>query len=88
MTTQQREWNEAIPSDFDATTGEFLWVADGVLGHACTSESGDTVESLLADYAAGYRAGHVGESVEVDWILFRDGEQVDCGSHTFAAELS
>lgn len=88
MTTQQREWDETIPAEVVTRPGTWLWVADEYVGHASEVGDGDTVESLLADYAASYNAREVGDRIAVRWILVQGGEEADRGRHTFSAVLA
>ncbi len=83
MATLTREWVEMAGDDLADTQGRVLWVEDGTLGHTCFMGTNDTVSSLLADYAAGYDAGNEPCEVRVRWHLYLDGQEVDCGEHSW-----
>ncbi len=78
-----REWTETGRRRMGETRGHTLYVSDDYVGHYTDLRDGETVADALADYASTYDGGNSEGGVTVSWREYRDGEEVDRGSHTF-----
>lgn len=76
------DWSEIGQDKMTDMPGLVLFVHDGTLGHCHDMAPGETVEAALADYASTYDSDR-GDEIEVDWHLYKDGEEVYSGRHVF-----